>query len=371
MLVTALLFLVGLKGAHYLSLQLGIKTRLGILLYLWHSIFVFVFHQYVITHGGDALDYYNGTVVADAGQLGSGVVLLLVKSMSIHLSFSMLDCSVVFGFFGYAGLMLWLKILLSNAAGKRILAISSVAIVFMPSFSFWTAGIGKDAIFVLAIALVVASTLACDTGYKSLVAGLALMASVRPHLAMLIGFLWGVASLYEASIASRAKVTAIAVIIGLLVVKHEYFLKYVGYLDAVGKVAYENGFSGYVEALYLYNKNANSGIDVGSMGGVELFFSYFFRPTIWEANTQLQMVAAVENCLLMVLTVMALVGMRGLDLIKLNINRWGFLVCCAASISTGYALISSNFGISARTKWMVVPLIILLLRLKPVGPSAR
>ena len=161
----------------------------SVCLYLWHSFFCIVYFAYVLNYGGDATGYFKMSLQPDIEfAFGTYGVRFLVSFLSQGLGLSFLGCSLVFQIVGYIGLLAFDGALREVTLDKsRIIRRLATLIVFLPSISFWSAGLGKDSLSFCAMGLALWAALSLKSRWWLLVVAMLIMLLVRPHMAGMLG----------------------------------------------------------------------------------------------------------------------------------------------------------------------------------------
>src|SRR4051812_9219768 len=161
-----------------LSLAVGKWLRLNavtvLLLYLWHTALSFYFSNYVLQNGGDAFPYYQKAKF-DVAEPGIGTDFLTWgTSLPGILGLSYWAISLLFNVVGSIGLLFFYSALngTSKAASTPLLSTLIFLSAFLPSLSFWTSGIGKDAIAFLSVGLFLWSTVNFESRQLSMIAAI-------------------------------------------------------------------------------------------------------------------------------------------------------------------------------------------------------
>ena len=119
----------------------------------------------------------------------------------------------------------------------------------------------------------------------------------------------------------------------------------------------------YIYKRQNYNiEGFGGGIDISSMPFILKMFTYIFRPLPFEAHNFLSFLSSIDNLLILVLFILSLFSVvasrrKIFSLNDSKENRW-FLLFFALGGITISSLITSNLGISARQKWMFLPILI-------------
>ena len=159
-IVTFFVFNFGLVLSLLLSKWLKISTKMGVFLYIWHTVFSFIYFNYILNYGGDAFDYYLKSLTIDNNEtlqgyyLGSGMIVRLVEPFSSLLTMPFIAVNLLFNIFGSIGLLAFYASLM-YAVGDRgkYGKILARIIVLLPSISYWTSAVGKDSLFFMGVGL--------------------------------------------------------------------------------------------------------------------------------------------------------------------------------------------------------------------------
>src|SRR5690606_24415998 len=115
---------------------------------------------------------------------GTAAVSYITIFFASILGLSFLGTFVAYSLFGYIGLMAFdasLRIATENKS--RYIACVATLIVFLPSVSFWTSAIGKDALSFMSAGLILWAALKPARRTWLIVMSVLIMLLVRPHMA--------------------------------------------------------------------------------------------------------------------------------------------------------------------------------------------
>ena len=340
-----------------LNRWLQVSQRIIVLLYFWHTLFCLIYIYYAVNFGADAWGYFViGGENLPPFALGTTVIYWLV-SFFLLFDLSFFGVSLCFNIIGAIGLIFF------YASLKKVVRFSSrkiqrivLMIVFLPSVSFWSAAIGKDAISFLSISM----ALWVVTNFKAkktlLFFSILVMFLVRPHIAIIM-----LVSLVASSIFQRSTSIFQKILLGSSAMMALYalipvVLAYVG-LEPDFDISAVNS---YVEIRAGHNMYGGGAIDLSSMSFVEKLFTYLFRPLPFEAKGILQLAASVDNVFLLYLLMLGFLAVLKLNFHQSSENRmfmWVFVILTWTMLS----LTTANLGISVRQKWIFCPFIIYLL----------
>ncbi len=140
--IAGLVLAVAVKGYFRAPLSRSVS------LYLWHSLFCVIYLAYVLNYGGDASGYFRMSLRPDIDfAFGTYGVRFVVSFLSQGMGLSFLGCSLVFQLFGFIGLLAFDAALREVTWDKsRNIRLLATFVVFLPSVSFWSSGLGKDSL---------------------------------------------------------------------------------------------------------------------------------------------------------------------------------------------------------------------------------
>lgn len=341
-----------------LGRRLAAGVRRSLALYGWHTVMCLVYCWYVLNFGGDAIGYFaraqTGTIQFEFGTAGVDyLTAILVQGLDL----SLLGTFLFFNLFGAIGLQVFdacLRIAVHDKI-KRYRRLATL-IVFLPSVSFWSSGIGKDALSFLAANLALWAALKLGRRAILMAIAIAVMLLVRPHIAGIMVMAVTLASVLDSKAKPGKKLMLGAVSLSVALVMVPFALKYSG----LGESVDANSLSAYVENRQASNMEGGGGIDIANMSLPMQFFSYLFRPLIFEARSIFALAAAIDNLILLYLFYSGGRMIWRKSRSGLGENRtfmWAYAMVAWLILATT----TSNMGIALRQKWMFAPFLIFLL----------
>jgi len=355
-----LVFLAGILIAIQLAKSFNVPQRRSVIIYFWHTIFCFAYVQYVIAYGGDAIGYYEAALYLNIDySFGTNAVRLLVYFLFSVFGLSFLASFLVFNIIGFIGLLAFDGSLRAATWGKSInIRRFATLLVFMPSVSFWSSAIGKDAISFMATGLALWAALDFRRRKLIMIVAVIVMLVVRPHMAglMVIAICVSMVLQTKVSFAQRTLVGGMALASAAWLVP--FALNYSG----LGSTDVAINLAAYVEKRQGYNQEGGGGIDISGMSLPMQLFTYLFQPLPFEATDLFSLAASLDNVVLLVLVVLG-----GLEMLKRRKNAMRvtsenrvFLWVYLLSASLLLAVTTANLGIAVRQKWMFAPMLIFL-----------
>ncbi|MFD1691121.1 hypothetical protein ACFSHR_04850 [Azotobacter chroococcum] len=227
--------------------------------------------------------------------------------------------------------------------------------MFLPSVSFWSAGIGKDALSFLATGLALWAALDLQRRIPLIAIAIAIMLLVRPHMAGMLIMGVSLALLLHpgTSLARRVLLGSVALAVAAALVP--FGLEYAGVSSPDTEA-----LMSYVEGRQGQNMQGGGAVDISSMSLPMQLFTYLFRPLPFEANSIFALAAAVDNMILLYLFVMggrAMLRHPGRRYQENRLFLWSYALIAWLMLG----MTTANLGIALRQKWMFTPMLILLL----------
>ncbi|EET81500.1 hypothetical protein ACIRA0001_0532 [Acinetobacter radioresistens SK82] len=323
------------------------------LIFFWHTFFSIFYYWYSLFNTADATLYYKYSFSNNLEIYpGTKALIYLTSLFSKGLDASYLNTTLFYNFFGTFGIFLFyfsLKKYLNNLSWYWKL------IIFIPSMSFWSAGLGKDAISFFSICLFLYTLSSNNKIYIFLPISFFIMFIVRPHIALMMIVSFVIYFIIRSKVHILFKLTILPIIMAGVILSSNFVQKYVG-LDE----ASVDSISSYVDDRQNSNQGGGSSIDLQSMSYPVQIFTYVFRPLPFDAHSALALFTSIENTILLILFLYVLFKNN----FRLNYfiegkNTWlliyAFLTCSMLAITT------ANLGIATRQKWMFMPILIYLL----------
>ena len=327
-------------------------------LYIWHTLFCFLYAWYVNEYSGDATSYYFRSQHGNAiFAFGTPAIDFITMPFSYNLGLSFLNTSLVYNIVGCIGLIAF-DASLRTAVYKKGRQYHNFAtlLILLPSVSFWSSGIGKDAISFLSISLTLWAALDLKKRSILMIPAILLMLIVRPHIAGLILISFSLTIMLNKKIPLLIKVLIGIVSIIALIYTLPYAFKTLGLTGEENQTA----ISGYIQGRSNYNMEGEGGVDIRNMPLPIQIFTFLFRPLPFEAKSFPAFAASIDNIILMYLFI---VGIRKMlqgtykSMGEHRIFLWFYSIICLLLMS----MTTANLGISLRQKWMITPIFIFLM----------
>lgn len=341
----SIVFLVGVKDKHDINKVVAI--------FIWHTFFSIVYFVYTLSNQADARKYYRVSLTNGFDfSPGTKFIYYITSFPTQILDASYINTALFYNFIGVLGLVFLYKSLKYSLVR---LPWYWVFVLFIPSMSFWSGGLGKDAISFCATCLFLyAITTSKKTTLLAFIS-FVMMFMVRPHIAalMLVSYVIYFVIQSKTHLVIKALILPF---IGIGVFLSIGFVQqYIGLEDA----SLDN-VTGYIDERQVSNLGGGSSLDIASMSYPMQMFTYVFRPLPFEAHNIVSLVTAIENTAILFLFLYILLKIK-FDL-KIFVQgkllwlfMYAFLTCTILAVTT------ANLGIATRQKWMFMPVLLYLL----------
>ncbi|NTY98315.1 hypothetical protein FCH30_14015 [Acinetobacter radioresistens] len=350
-----------------LSLILSLKVcnlfkvgyKLSLILYLWHSLFCFIYIWFSFNFSADSKKYFL-LATQDGNRdfgFGTSFIVYITYIFNNFFSLSYIDQFLIHNFIGYIGLLAFAAAINQVTLDKqKSIRILGWAIIFLPSVSFWTTGLGKDSISFMATGLTLWAALNLKKRIGFFVFAIIAMLMVRPHMAAVMLAAYTLAFIFDKriSILQRFIIGGTAIVLSGLMIP--FALQYAGLGDAENVTDVEE----YIDQRQSYNLEGGSSLDISSMSLPMQLFTYLFRPLPFEANSIFALVASLDNIILLFLAVWGITAIIKKSKPSVESSR-AFLWLYVLIAWLIFATTTANLGIAMRQKWMFLPCLIFLL----------
>lgn len=381
-IVFVIVFLLGLAVVDRFDVS---PRNRRILQWLWvyHLLFGVLYWAYITYgRGGDAIRYWEAARYITLPEFKTYIlseptyfVIALCAPLAGMLKLSFFSTSLIFSLVGFIGIALaYVTYERSVPYNARIGRLTLFPLLFfLPNLHFWSAGVGKDTIIFLCIALF----FFCLTKPKKyifwLIFSLALSYFVRPHITLFLIVAAGVGFVLDGRLKAYHKallLTALLICGIWLFGRVEAFLK----IDDINTENITNLTQ--ARASNLSRASVGSAVDISSYPWPLKLFTFLFRPLFFDAHNMLAFVTSFENLLLLIISIRVLAS-KPVTAFK----EADFLIKTAIVFAiigaVGCSMIMSNLGIILRQKNMFIPALYLFIgwtlarRNNPAGRQHR
>lgn len=338
------------------SVYTKINQKIGIfslVMGLVHFIITFASYGFILGSVADAKHYYSESVsITDWGlsylSNGTSFIVFLNYMLVQWFQLSFLGCFLVFSFISYLGCLRLFDVIIDLT--DRSYNVSYLLLLLIGTH-FWTVSLGKDALMFYAMCCL-CYNIYFDKPRSYYILPLMLIGFIRLHVLIFVLVGGGVSYVFtNKKIKTQTKFVFAGLVLGALLFLIPFFLKEI----AVTNIS---DIEGKLQSSMNANVEGGAGIDLKDSNLVVKWFSYMFRPFVFEARNPMFLVSALEN---LVWLYIFFIIIRGLffDKIKTNYILWSYIgIILACTLPLAYTL--ANFGISMRQKIMIFPFFLIL-----------
>jgi len=344
----------------YILKQFSVYTKIdrkigafSLVMGLLHFIITFASYGFILGSVADAKHYYSESMsITDWGlsYLSNGTSFIIFLNYILvqwfHLSF--LGCFLVFSFISYLGCLKLFEVIIDLT--DRNYNISYLLLLLIGTH-FWTVSLGKDSLMFYSMCCL-CYNIYFDKPKSHYILPLLLVGLIRLHVLIFVLVGGGVSYVFtNKKIKMQTKFIFVGLVLGALLVLIPFFLKEIAvtnFSDIEGKL--QNSMNANLEG--------GAGVDMKDSNLIVKWFSYMFRPFIFEARNPMFLVSALENLVWLYIFFIIIKGLF-FDKIKTNYILWSYIgIILACTLPLAYTL--ANFGISMRQKIMIFPFFLIL-----------
>ena len=326
----------------------------------------------MIIHLAAAVDYYEFSLnaVADSSsyyfdyfhmatdrfQLGTVGLLNFVQWLKRN-GATYLDCFLLFQVFGFAGMMILVRVFQEIEAYVQVPdSRGYLILLFLPTMNFWTAAIGKDAPLFFAISLCTFAMLSLRKRVFLFCLSLGIMVLFRAHIALMAATALAGAAIFERSVSTGRKIGLIAFALA-------------GVWFTAGAVQSTFGVDATSVSDVSDFLSARNDVSAGVGGTTALgdasipvrVVSLLFRPFFFDAHGLMGIVPSFENVGVIIAFIYVAIHWRDLLLLARRVFFVRFALFFAFMILLGLTLIYYNVGLGLRERIMSFPMILSVL----------
>ena len=344
----------------YILKQFSVYTKIdrkigvfSLVMGLLHFIITFASYGFILGSVADAKHYYSESMsITDWGlsYLSNGTSFIIFLNYMLvqwfHLSF--LGCFLVFSFISYLGCLRLFDVIIDLT--DRSYNVSYLLLLLIGTH-FWTVSLGKDSLMFYSMCCL-CYNIYFDKLKSHYILPLLLIGLIRLHVLIFVLVGGGVSYVFtNKKIKIQTKFIFVGLVLGALLVLIPFFLKEIAvtnFSDIEGKL--QNSMNANLEG--------GAGVDMKDSNLIVKWFSYMFRPFIFEARNPMFLVSALENLVWLYIFFIIIKGLF-FDKIKTNYILWSYIgIILACTLPLAYTL--ANFGISMRQKIMIFPFLLIL-----------
>ena len=371
--IALLIFFVGLVCFMSASSKLKLSNRESILIYFWHSFFAMIFIILDLGHGFDSVDWYLKR------QFKLGISNNFISSISYTLdllSIGYLGQNALFNIMGGASLLILYSLVKNlNKNNKTFFYKISVLVIFLPGFSLWSSGISKDSISIFGLCLMLFSVSNKEKQWILFSLSAIIFGLARPHLLLFLlsGSLPFLIYYYVSSklnfILKNILLIFFSSVIILIIYYALFFIPYNGSISLyIDKVL---GFGSMLRTTY---QDTTLGIQLDTSYLSRIFY-FLFKPFPTDVQGIRSVYFALESAVLMILFITFFFGIFSIkkNILFKNMKNSFFIYTFFFSVPflLLFSYFISNYGISIRQKWMILPFFIIMFNYLLTKKKAR
>ena len=338
------------------SVYTKINRKIGVfslVMGLLHFIITFASYGFILGSVADAKHYYSESMsITDWGlsYLSNGTSFIIFLNYMLvqwfHLSF--LGCFLVFSFISYLGCLKLFEVIIDLT--DRNYNITYLLLLLIGTH-FWTVSLGKDSLMFYSMCCL-CYNIYFDKPKSHYILPLLLVGLIRLHVLIFVLVGGGVSYVFtNKKIKMQTKFIFVGLVLGALLVLIPFFLKEIA-------VTNFSDIEGNLQNSMNANLEGGAGVDMKDSNLFVKWFSYMFRPFIFEARNPMFLVSALENLVWLYIFFIIIKGLF-FDKIKTNYILWSYIgIILACTLPLAYTL--ANFGISMRQKIMIFPFFLIL-----------
>lgn len=318
-----------------------------------HVAATFYYHYWAQTNATDSTVYYEDQLdfYGRGFGLNTAFVIYVVQFLRELIGGTYLDYFLLFQASGVWALAYMLRIideiyLEVNCEPPWFL----YAVLFFPSFHFFTSSIGKDGPLALAVALAVWSSFDIRRRIVPLVVAVVLMVLFRPHIALVATMTLAACAFFDARVKTYVRVgLLIAAFGGLLVIATT--LRSTFDVDVTSAESVGNFFDRQSEAAQQFDE----GTAVLDASYPVRILSFMFRPFFFDSDTLLSFVASLENLFMVFFVLVMLARWRTAVTLSKRVFFARFALIFSVLLILLLSYVYYNVGLGLRQRTMLIP----------------
>lgn len=349
-----IIFVAGAIALFSMSTYFKSTKKRTLFIYVWHSIWCFVYCLYSLHNSADSLDYFLQAEYMPSMSVGSPAVILLTHILRVMLGLSYVGVFLIFNIFGALGLLAFDSSIrnLFNGNPKGLVLLARL-IVFLPGLSFWTSAIGKDSIAFMATGFLIWAWVGVQKRYFLAGLSISTMFIVRPHIAIIALTSIFISILFDVKIRRIYRLLNIGILMVVIGALYPIAMEYTGLSFST-----LSDIESYILFRRELNVEGGAALDLSEMLFFAQVLSYLFRPFFFDASNLLQVAASLENLVLVIFFFKFAFNVTLRSICNLD-YRVIFLSTYSISCLLLLSITTANLGIAVRQKWLFLPMMIL------------
>ena len=225
-ILTLTILILGYFIAFLIGCREKSDVRVVTYIYLWHSLFAIFYYYFTVYNGADALSYFRRSLTNELEFYpGSKFIIIFTSYFSQRIDANYLNATLIYNVFGVLGLLF---LYLAIKFYVRKLNKYWFFILFVPSMSFWSAGLGKDAISFFATCLFLYAIVENKKPAILIPIAFFFMFMVRPHIAFMMLVSYVIYFIIQARVHLLFKLLTLPAIFAGIFISLGFVQQYVG-----------------------------------------------------------------------------------------------------------------------------------------------
>lgn len=339
----------------------AIHRYLPLFLFGYHLLFAYLAWDYVTENKGDALRYwFVGQDLSHQSwfsffQPGTDLIKLFTFPFVKFLNLPFWGGFVLFSILSYVGIYRLYHLLMQKAGDHTLLQFLVFLLLLLPNLHFWTSNIGKEAVLILPLVIILKELSKEKYCSLPLIFSLLFVTLIRPHVAFVLVLSAVIAAFLVFRLSTR-----------------KIFLLGGGFIAVTGLLAlvlvqlqdFSGGFERIIkkyETHIAHFKNTAGYVPLDEYTFPYKIFTFYFRPLPLEKEGIFYHAISLENMVLFLLCGVTLFySLKYFKSLKTNF-LFVFSVTFLLLLASMYVYAYANYGLIMRTKMMALPFIYVYL----------
>ena len=316
--------------------------------------FKFNLEQHIQT---DATFYYRLGLSGTNIEFGTNFIGSLSGYLSNILNLGFLPIFILFSSFSVFAIQIVYNVLRAFGVDQQhnLIKYAIVGIIII-SIGFWGAGLNKEGVAFLGIALFCSSMKSDRIKIIQLLIAIFLISLARPHIGVIALAAVFVAMIFGQNARKSERIILSSIAILSIVFILPFVVQYIG----IGTLSQSDVVS-FTESKSELYADTSGYINIRDLSLPIKVFSYIFRPFVWEARSPLQLASSIINLILLALMIFFVRPFGKPKWLFFSVHQ----IALAAFFIVGIIVLATttpNLGISNRQKWMfVIPMFVFLI----------
>ena len=323
-------------------------------LYLYHLVFTCVYYKAGAIEVSDAANYYKWSFEQkswlSALSIARNFVTFFVYPFSQYLQASFITVMVFFSTLGFLGIY-WSS---RHLVLKHGLRYGLIALLFIPGLHYWTSNVGKEALVLFSLGIVINQLIKPRPNLLLVVLGVGIGLLVRPYVGVMLAFSLSAAYVFFANNISLKRKLLVGFACAVLTVVALGVFTSTLNVTSIGRAQEE-----------IVHRQANwtaagSTLNLTQYNAIERVFVFLYRPFFFDARKFSMLLSSVENLVLLFFSVLLIFDFFKAKRLKDLSGLARFSLIYLAFSVLVYSSVTANLGTAVRKKSTIIPLFIIL-----------